>query len=337
METAVRIKHQRMLNELLTVCKENLRSVNEELIRKAFQFSYECHKNDFRASGEPYFYHPYEVAMIVAREIPLDDVSVVSALLHDVVEDSDTKLEFIEKEFGKDVAEIVDGVTKMGGLFKDQEILKTEDQRKAENYRKLLLSMIKDVRVIIVKFADRLHNMRTLEFVSPQKQRRIAKETQEIYAPLAHRFGLGAIKWELEDLAFKYLNREAYDSLAKKINDTRKEREAFISKVIKPIEEKLKQENLVFEISGRPKHLYSIYRKMIKQNLPFEQIYDILAIRIILETEDKNQCYLALGIVTELFKPIPDRFKDFISVPKKNNYQFIQLLLDLKEDWLRFK
>lgn len=321
METVARIKHQRMLDELLNVCRENLRSVNEDLIRKAFQFSYECHKNDFRASGEPYFYHPYEVAMIVAREIPLDDVSVVSALLHDVVEDSDIKLDFIAKEFGSDVAEIVDGVTKMGSLFKDQEILKTEDQRKTENYRKLLLSMIKDVRVIIVKFADRLHNMRTLEFVTPQKQIRIAKETQEIYAPLAHRFGLGAIKWELEDLAFKYLNRESYEDLAKKINDTRKEREAFIAKVIKPIEERLKKEKLVFEISGRPKHLFSIYRKMIKQNLPFEQIYDILAIRIILETEDKNQCYLVLGIVTELFKPVPDRFKDFISVPKNNNYQ----------------
>ncbi len=321
MEVSVKVKHQRMLDELLKVCKDNLHSVNEELIRKAFQYSYECHKNDFRASGEPYFNHPYEVAMIVAKEIPLDDISVVSALLHDVVEDSDTNLEFIAKEFGTDVEEIVDGVTKMGGILKEQEIQKTEDQRKAENYRKLLLSMIKDVRVILVKFADRLHNMRTLEFVSPQKQIRIAKETQEIYAPLAHRFGLGAIKWELEDLAFKYLNREAYDSLAKKINDTRKEREAFISKVIKPIEERLKMENLKFEISGRPKHLFSIFRKMIKQNLSFEQIYDILAIRIILETEDKNQCYLAYGIVTELYKPIPDRFKDFISIPKKNNYQ----------------
>lgn len=321
MDNLLRIKHKRMLDDLLTACRENLCSVNEDLIRKAFQFSYECHKNDFRASGEPYFYHPYEVAMIVAREIPLDDISVVSALLHDVVEDSDTNLEFIGKEFGKDVAEIVDGVTKIGGLLKEQEITKTEDQKKAENYRKLLLSMIKDVRVILVKFADRLHNMRTLEFLNPQKQIRIAKETQEIYAPLAHRFGLGAIKWELEDLAFKYLNREAYEDLSKKINDTRKEREAFISKVIKPIEEKLKEANLVFEINGRPKHLYSIYRKMITQNLSYEQVYDKFAIRIILETEDKNQCYLVYGIVTQLYKPIPARFKDFISVPKKNNYQ----------------
>lgn len=317
METIISLKHKRMLDDLLAVCKANLRSVNEELIRKAFQLSYESHKNDFRASGEPYFNHPYEVAMIVAREIPLDDISVVSALLHDVVEDSDISLDFVAKEFGNEVAEIVDGVTKIGGVFKEQEILK------AENYRKLLLSMIKDVRVILVKFADRLHNMRTLEFVSPQKQRRIAKETLEIYAPFAHRFGLGAIKWEMEDLAFKYLNREAYENIAKKINDTRRDREAFISKVFKPIVAKLKENNLEFEISGRPKHLYSIYRKMVTQNLPFEEIYDKLAIRIILETEDKNQCYLALGLVTELFKPIPDRFKDFISIPKKNNYQSI--------------
>ncbi|AFN75128.1 (p)ppGpp synthetase I, SpoT/RelA [Melioribacter roseus P3M-2] len=317
METVIGIKHKKMLDELLEVCRKNLRVVNEALIEKAFHLSYESHKNDFRASGEPYFNHPYEVAMILAREIPLDDISIVGALLHDVVEDSDINIEFIEREFGQEVAEIVDGVTKIGGVFKEQEIVK------AENYRKLLLSMVKDVRVILVKFADRLHNMRTLEFVSPQKQRRIAKETLEIYAPFAHRFGLGAIKWEMEDLAFKYLNREAYDSIAQKISDTRKEREAFLNKVIKPVSEKLKEYNLKFEISGRPKHLYSIYRKMVTQNLPFEQIYDKLAIRIILENDDKNSCYLVLGIVNELFKPIPDRFKDFISIPKKNNYQSI--------------
>ena len=231
MEATISIKHKRMLDDLLEGCKLNLPVVNEELIRKAFQLSYESHKNDFRASGEPYFNHPYEVASIVAREIHLDDISVVSALLHDVVEDSDISLDFIAKEFGKEVAEIVDGVTKIGGVFKGQEITQ------AENYRKLLLSMVKDVRVILVKFADRLHNMRTLEFVHPQKQRRIAKETLEIYAPFANRFGLGAVKWEMEDLAFKYLNKEAYDDIAKKIKDTRKERESFISKFMKPVTE----------------------------------------------------------------------------------------------------
>lgn len=317
MEATISIKHKRMLDDLLEGCKLNLPVVNEELIRKAFQLSYESHKNDFRASGEPYFNHPYEVASIVAREIHLDDISVVSALLHDVVEDSDISLDFIAKEFGKEVAEIVDGVTKIGGVFKGQEITQ------AENYRKLLLSMVKDVRVILVKFADRLHNMRTLEFVHPQKQRRIAKETLEIYAPFANRFGLGAVKWEMEDLAFKYLNKEAYDDIAKKIKDTRKERESFISKFMKPVTDRLKEHKLVFEMGGRPKHLYSIYRKMIIQNRSFEDIYDLLAVRIILESNDPNECYYVLGIINQLYKPIPDRFKDFISIPKKNNYQSI--------------
>ena len=317
METTISIKHQRMLEDLLKICKTNLPIVNEELIKKAFQLSYESHKNDFRASGEPYFNHPYEVAMIVAREIPLDYISVISALLHDVVEDSDISVEFIAKEFNAEIAEIVDGVTKIGGVFKGQEITQ------AENYRKLLLSMVKDVRVILVKFADRLHNMRTLEFVHPQKQRRIAKETLEIYAPFAHRFGLGVLKWEMEDLSFKYLNKEAYDDIAYKIKNTRKEREAFIAKFSKPIIEKLNEHNLKYEMGGRPKHLYSVYRKMIIQNRPFEDIYDLLAIRIILESNDPNECYYVLGIINQLYKPIAERFKDFISIPKKNNYQSI--------------
>ncbi|MBS3943966.1 MAG: bifunctional (p)ppGpp synthetase/guanosine-3',5'-bis(diphosphate) 3'-pyrophosphohydrolase [Melioribacter sp.] len=317
MEVAISIKHKRMLEDLLNTCKQNLPSVNVKLIEKAFQLSYESHKNDFRASGEPYFNHPYEVAMIVAREIPLDDISVISALLHDVVEDSEINPDFITNEFNKEVSEIVDGVTKIGGVFKGQEITQ------AENYRKLLLSMVKDVRVILVKFADRLHNMRTLEFVHPQKQRRIAKETLEIYAPFAHRFGLGAVKWELEDLAFKYLNKEAYEDIAKKIKDTRKDRESFINKFTKPILEKLKEHKINYELGGRPKHLYSVYRKMIMQNRPFEDIYDLLAVRIILEGNDPNECYYVLGIINQLYKPIPDRFKDFISIPKKNNYQSI--------------
>jgi len=317
MDTTISIKHQRMLEDLLKICKTNLPVINEELIKKAFQLSYESHKNDFRASGEPYFNHPYEVAMIVAREIPLDYISVVSALLHDVVEDSDISLDFIAKEFNSEIAEIVDGVTKIGGVFKGQEITQ------AENYRKLLLSMVKDVRVILVKFADRLHNMRTLEFVHPQKQRRVAKETLEIYAPFAHRFGLGVLKWEMEDLAFKYLNKEAYDDIANKIKNTRKEREAFIAKFSKPIIEKLSEHKLKYEMGGRPKHLYSVYRKMIIQNRPFEDIYDLLAIRIILESNDPNECYYVLGIINQLYKPIAERFKDFISIPKKNNYQSI--------------
>ncbi|MDZ7763974.1 MAG: HD domain-containing protein [Melioribacteraceae bacterium] len=311
------IKHQKMLDDLLEECRAHLPSVNEDMIGRAFQLSYESHKNDFRASGELYFNHPYNVAMIVAREIPLDDISVASALLHDVVEDTEIGLNFLAKEFNKEVADIVDGVTKIGGVFKGHDI------SQAENYRKLLLSMVNDVRVILVKFADRLHNIRTLEFVNPQKQRRIAKETLEIYAPFAHRFGLGRVKWELEDQAFKYLNREAYVDIAKRIKEKRKERESYIAKFAKPIEEKLKAHDLRFEIGGRAKHIYSIYRKMVNQNKTFNEIYDLLAIRIILENDDPNECYYVLGVINQHYKPIQDRFKDFISIPKKNNYQSI--------------
>lgn len=310
-------KYQIMLETLLKICRKNLPKVDEALLTKAFEYSLEAHKNEIRASGEPYFTHPYEVANIVVEEFPLDDITVICALLHDVVEDTDFTLEIISKEFGKEVAEIVDGVTKISGIFKGHEITK------AENYRKLLLSMVKDVRVILVKFADRLHNMRTLEFVSPDKQRRIAQETLEIYAPFAHRFGLAKVKWELEDLSFKFLNREAYEELARKLKAKRKDREAYIKKFSEPIVKKLNEYKLKYELSGRPKHLYSIYRKMVRRNKPFEEIYDLFAVRIILDIDDANACYTVLGIVNQIYLPVPDRFKDYISIPKTNNYQSI--------------
>ena len=310
-------KNKKYLDELLTACNNNLSAVNTDLIVKSFEYSFEAHKDELRASGEPYFTHPFHVALIVVREFPLDDISVACALLHDVLEDTDVNIDILSKEFGKEVAEIVDGVTKISGIFKGHEITK------AENYRKLLLSMIKDVRVILVKFADRLHNMRTLEFVNPDKQRRIAQETLEIYAPFANRFGLGKLKWELEDLSFKFLNREAYDELSRKVKGKRKERESYISKFTEPIELKLKEYKIKYEINGRPKHLYSIYRKMLRRNKPFEEIYDLFAIRIILETEDTNECYTTLGIVNQIYLPVPDRFKDYVSIPKTNNYQSI--------------
>lgn len=310
-------KYQKMLDNLIKVSKKNLASVNEPLLVKAFELSLDAHKNDLRASGEPYFTHPYEVAMVVAEEFPLDDVTIVSALLHDVVEDTEYTLDFLGREFGKEVGEIVDGVTKISGIFRGHEITK------AENYRKLLLSMVKDVRVILVKFADRLHNMRTLEFVNPDKQRRIAQETLEIYAPFAHRFGLGKVKWELEDLAFKYLNKEAYEELARKLKSKRRDRESYIKKFADPIIQKLNEANLKFDLGGRPKHLYSIYRKMVRRNKPFEEIYDLFAIRIILDTLNRNDCYTTLGIVNQVYLPVPDRFKDYISIPKTNNYQSI--------------
>jgi len=308
---------QKMLEDLLAVCHKNLPKVDEGLITKAFKFALEAHKHDLRASGEPYFYHPYEVARIVAEEFPLDDITVVATLLHDVVEDTDFDLNLMTKEFGKEVTEIVDGVTKISGIFKGQDITK------AENYRKMLLSMVKDVRVILVKFADRLHNMRTLEFVSPDKQKRIAQETLEIYAPFANRFGLARVRWELEDLSFKYLNREIYEELVGEVKSSRKEREAYIKKFSEPIRKKLEEYKLNFEMGGRPKHFYSIYRKMIKRNKPFEEIYDLFALRIILDTDNANDCYTTLGIVNQMYIPVPDRFKDYISIPKNNNYQSI--------------
>jgi GTP diphosphokinase / guanosine-3',5'-bis(diphosphate) 3'-diphosphatase len=310
-------KYQNMLRDLLSECKRTLPKVNEELISKAFRFCIEAHKNDLRASGEPYFTHPVQVAMVIAQEFPLDDITVVCGLLHDVVEDTDFDLQLLSKEFGTEVAEIVDGVTKISGIFKGQDITK------AENYRKMLLSMVKDVRVILVKFADRLHNMRTLEFVSPDKQRRIAQETLEIYAPFANRFGLAKVKWELEDLSFKYLNKEAYDDLVKKVKGRRKEREAYIKKFADPIIKRIDEYKLKYDLSGRPKHLYSIYRKMIRRNKPFEEIYDLFAVRIILDTENNNDCYTTLGIVNQVYLPVPDRFKDYVSIPKTNNYQSI--------------
>jgi len=308
---------QKMLADLLAVCHKNLPKVDEGLITKAFKFALEAHKHDLRASGEPYFYHPYEVARIVAEEFPLDDITVVSTLLHDVVEDTDFDLNRMTKEFGKEVTEIIDGVTKISGIFKGQDITK------AENYRKMLLSMVKDVRVILVKFADRLHNMRTLEFVSPDKQKRIAQETLEIYAPFANRFGLARVKWELEDLSFKYLNREMYEELVGEVKSSRKERESYIKRFSEPIRKKLDDYKLKFEMGGRPKHFYSIYRKMIKRNKPFEEIYDLFALRIILDTDNANDCYTTLGIVNQMYIPVPDRFKDYISIPKNNNYQSI--------------
>ncbi|MFA6979463.1 MAG: bifunctional (p)ppGpp synthetase/guanosine-3',5'-bis(diphosphate) 3'-pyrophosphohydrolase [Ignavibacteriaceae bacterium] len=307
-----------MFDELKKNCQKNLPSVDIDLIKKAFDFSAVAHENDTRASNEPYFTHPFAVANILATEIPFDDISICCALLHDIVEDNmEYSIDTIKKNFGEDIALIVDGLTKIQQLFQGADI------NQAENYRKLLMSVSKDIRVIVVKFADRLHNMRTIDFLNPEKRKRIAKETLEIYAPLAHRFGLGKLKWELEDLAFKELNKQAYEDIKKKISAKRPEREKYIDKFSEPIVQKLHEYNIQFELSGRPKHLYSIYRKMIKRNKPFEEIYDLFAVRIILEADDINQCYTAFGIINQIFIPVPDRFKDYIAIPKTNNYQSI--------------
>lgn len=300
---------------LVSEGKKHLTRFNADLVERAFRFCIEAHKKDLRVSGEPYYTHPANVALIVIREIPLDDVSVVAALLHDVIEDTTFSLKDLRAEFGAEVAEIVDGATKIADVFKSREITQ------AENYRKLLLSLVNDVRVILVKFADRLHNMRTIDSLSRDRQERMARETMEIYAPFAHRFGLGNIKWELEDLSFKVLHSEAYTDIKSKLNLSRKEREEFIAKFSKPIAEKLAENNVQFEISGRPKHLYSIYKKMITQGKTIDELYDLFAIRIILDSNENNDCFLAYGIISEIYRPVPERFKNYISVPKKNGYQ----------------
>jgi len=305
------------LAELLDACRENLRSTDENLISRAFHACADAHRFDKRASGEPYFTHPVEVALIVAREIPLDDVSVAAALLHDVVEDTGYTLEDVRAEFGPTIAEIVDGATKITDVFNSHEVTQ------AASYRKLLLSMVNDVRVILIKFADRLHNMRTLQFLSPQKQQRMARETLEIYAPFAHRFGLGNVKWEMEDLAFKYINPEVYNQIKRELKAKRKQREEYIERCILPIRERLLEEGFRFDIRGRAKHLYSIYNKMILQGKHVDEIHDLVAIRIILDTEHPNDCFTAYGFVSEIYTPVPERFKNYISVPKKNGYQSI--------------
>lgn len=319
--------YKKKLDELLYHCHKNLPSnlANDKLISKAFKFAYEAHKNDKRASGEPFISHPYDVALILAKEIPLDSVSLAAALLHDVVEDTQYTLKDIKAEFGDEVAEIVNGVTKIEGMFENYEI------KQMESYRKMLLSMTSDIRVILIKFADRLHNLRTLEFLSTTKQIRLAQETLEIYAPLAHRFGLSAVKSELEDLSFKYLDRKAYDEIAKNLKQKKREREKFIKNFIHPIREKLIKEGYKFEIYGRAKHIYSINKKLVSRNKKFDELYDLFAIRIILDTKNKNDCFSVFGICSELYIPVPERFKDYISLPKQNNYQSIHTTLISKE------
>lgn len=304
------------LELLLREAKQNLLRVDEQLISKAFWFCYEIHKNDQRASGEPYYIHLLEVARIVVKELPLDDISVAAALLHDIIEDhEDYSVKDIHNEFGASIAEIVDGVTKITDITKGREF------SQAHTHSKLIISMANDSRVILIKLADRLHNLRTLQHLPEEKQKRIAYETLEFYAPLAHRFGLGSIKWELEDLSLKYMNRAKYDEIKLQLNSTIKERSEYITRFTDPIKEKLKSHDIKYEISGRPKHIYSIFNKMEKQHKKFEELYDLFAIRIILNTTDKNECFFVYGIVSELYTPVPERFKDYISVPKRNGYQ----------------
>lgn len=288
---------------------------NEDIqqVKKAYEYGLKAHMHQRRHSGEPYFEHCLNVALILS-DLRMDSTTVISGLLHDVVEDTDIHLDDLIEDFGETVGKLVDGVTKISEIkFKSKEI------RQAETFRKMLLSMAQDLRVIIIKFADRLHNMRTLEFVPERKRPRIAMETRDVYAPLAHRFGIALIKWELEDLALKNLEPEIYDMMVDKIKLTRDQREKYIKKIADPIEEEMAKNKIFPSISGRAKSFTSIYNKMVKRNRPFEEIYDLLAIRIVVDKIE--ECYYALGILHNLYNPVYDRFKDYIAMPKINGYQ----------------
>ncbi len=284
------------------------------MIIKAYQFSARAHAGQVRHSGEPYVSHCVEVARILA-DLQLDSVTVACGLLHDIVEDTDVTVEDIEREFGVDAARIVDGLTKIANLP-----LTSREDRQVENYRKLLLSIAKDARVILIKLADRLHNMRTLDWLAPEKRRRIAQETRDLYAPLAHRFGMAKVRWELEDLAFKHLEPEGYRALAKLVAAKRGERESLITQMVEPLRKRLDEAGIPdVDVGGRPKHLWSIYKKMQQRERPYEDIYDLLAIRVIVP--NVLECYHALGVIHDGWTPVQERIKDYIAQPKSNGYQ----------------
>ena len=303
---------------LLRDCKNKTDAEDKKMIRKAFNLAVDAHKEMRRKSGEPYIYHPIDVARIAAKEIGLGCTSIVCSLLHDVVEDTEYTLEDIERQFGNKVARIIDGLTKISDVY-DQNV-----SMQAENFRKMLLTLSDDVRVILIKLADRLHNMRTLESMPKHKQLKIASETLYLYAPLAHRLGLYAMKTELEDLGLKFTKSEVYKAIAEKLAETKRGRLRYIGKFIVPIREEMEKQNFNFSIKGRPKSIFSIRNKMLKQEVDFEEVYDKFAIRIIVDSKPENEkadCWRIYSIVTDFYKPSPDRLRDWISTPKSNGYE----------------
>jgi len=310
----------KMYDELINRIKKYHPAENFDMIEKAYLLAKTAHETQIRKSGEPYIVHPLEVAMILA-DLELDKETIVAGILHDVVEDTHYTCEEIEKMFNKEVALLVEGVTKLGQISYTTD----KEEIQAENYRKMFLAMAKDIRVILIKLADRLHNMRTLKYMSEEKQKEKAKETLSIYAPLAHRLGISKIKVELEDLSFRYLQPEAYYDLVEKINRKRDDRIRYVEQIEKLLAEQLKQAGIEAEIDGRPKHFFSIYKKMVGQKKTLDQIYDLFAVRVIVE--NVKDCYGVLGIIHDLYKPIPGRFKDYIAMPKPNNYQSLHTTL----------
>ncbi len=303
---------------LLTVCRPAIKKEDRKRIRQAFDFAAKAHKDHRRKSGEPYIYHPIAVSKIVVEEIGLGATSVICSLLHDVVEDTDYTLEDISEYFDEEVSRIIDGLTKISDIFDQTTSIQ------AENFRKMLLTLSDDVRVILIKLADRLHNMRTLDSLPPKKQLKVANETLYLFAPLAHRLGFHAIKSELEDLAMKYTEPEVYQTILQKLADTKEERNRFIQTFTKPVRGALQKENLDCNILARTKSVSSIWGKMKKKEVPFDEVYDIFAIRIILNTpeeREKADCWKAYSIVTDIYQPNPDRLRDWISTPKANGYE----------------
>ncbi len=307
------------IDDIIDLMKKNNRKSDVKLIMRAYEFAKSKHGSQLRKSGEPYIIHPVQVAYILAS-LGLDDSTICAALLHDIAEDTEMTIKDLEREFSNEIAEMVDGVTKLGNLK-----YTSAEEQQVENYRKMFLAMGKDIRVILIKLADRLHNMRTLKYLTRDRQIAISKETADLYAPLANRLGIYSLKWELEDLSFKYLYPDEYRDIVEGIDKKREERLKFIDMVIEQINEELKKQKIDAEITGRAKHLYSIYRKMQRDNKTLDQIYDLFALRILVNSV--KDCYAALGVVHELYTPMPGRFKDYISLPKPNMYQSLHTTL----------
>ena len=311
---------EELKRQLITTMQSIYDEEDIEAVERAYKVAYKAHEKQKRKSGEPYIIHPICVAIILA-ELELDKETIMAGLLHDVVEDTETTHEDIVRDFGEEVAQLVDGVTKLGQLSYSKDKIEVQ----AENLRKMFLAMAKDIRVILIKLADRLHNMRTMQFMRPEKQKEKSRETMDIYAPIAHRLGISKIKVELDDLSLKYLKPDVYYDLVEKVALRKSAREAFVNSIVKQVKQHMEDANIKAQVDGRVKHFFSIYKKMVNQDKTIDQIYDLFAVRIIVDTV--KDCYAALGVIHEMYKPIPGRFKDYIAMPKANMYQSLHTTL----------